>query len=204
MGFYDRHILPHLLNCACAAKPIAYQRRKVVPLAAGDVLEIGAGSGLNLPFYDAAKVKSLTCVEPSAELWAKAEPQAAPFPVTHVQAFAETMPIEPQSKDTIVLTYTLCTIPDAMAALGAMRRALKPDGVMLFCEHGQAPDAKIATWQGRINPVWKAIAGGCNLNRPIPDLISRAGFAISRMEQMYLPSTPKIAGYNYWGEAKAA
>lgn len=204
MSFYDRHILPHLLNCACGAKPIRYQRRKVVPLAAGDVLEIGAGSGLNLPFYDAAKVKSLTCVEPSAELWAKAQPQAAPFPVTHLQTFAETMPVAPQSADTIVLTYTLCTIPDPMAALAAMRRALRPNGTLLFCEHGQAPDRGVAKWQARINPIWKAIAGGCNLNRPIPDLLTGAGFALTRLETMYLPSTPKFAGYNYWGEAAPA
>ncbi len=204
MSFYDRHVLPHLLNCACAAKPIRYQRKKVVPLASGDVLEIGAGSGLNLEFYDAAKVRSVTCVEPSAELWAKADPGAAAFPVRHVQAYAETMPIAPASMDTVVLTYTLCTIPDALAALHAMRGALKPAGTLLFCEHGAAPDEAVATWQRRINPVWRAIAGGCNLNRPIPDLLQRGGFAVTRMEEMYLPSTPRIAGYNYWGEAKAA
>ncbi len=203
MSFYERHILPHLLNCACGAKPIRYQRRKIVPLARGDVLEIGAGSGLNLEFYDPANVKSLTCVEPSAELWAKAEPAKAPIPVTHVQAFAETMPVEAASADTIVLTYTLCTIPDCLAALGAMKRALKPGGALLFCEHGAAPDEDVARWQRRINPLWRALAGGCNLNRPIPDLLRQGGFAITRMEEMYLPSTPKIAGYNYWGAAAA-
>lgn len=204
MGLYERYVLPSLLNCACGAKPIRYQRRKVVPNAHGRVLEIGAGSGLNLSFYDAAKVQSLTCVEPSAELWAKADPSSAPFPVTYVKAGAENMPVEPASFDAVVLTFTLCTIPDALTSLKAMRGALKPGGELLFCEHGEAPDADIAKWQRRINPAWRAIAGGCNLNRPIPSLLAQGGFSITKMETMYLPSTPKIAGYNYWGTAVAA
>ncbi len=201
MSFYDKHVLPHLLNCACGAKPIRYQRAKITPQAAGRVLEIGAGSGLNLPFYDPAKVTSLVCVEPSAELWAKADTSAAPFPVTHIQSGAEDMQVDDKSFDTALITYTLCTIPDALAALHAVRRALKPDGVVLFCEHGAAPDASTARWQERINPLWKRIAGGCNLNRPIPRLLEEGGFKIASMETMYLPSTPKIAGFNYWGRA---
>jgi ubiquinone/menaquinone biosynthesis C-methylase UbiE len=204
MGFYDRHILPHLLNAACRAEAIMEQRAKVVPKAKGRVLEVGAGSGLNLRFYDPALVDSVICLEPSAELWAKARPWQAAVPVEHIQGIAEDMPVDDASVDTIVLTYTLCTIPDALRALGSMRRTLKPGGALLFCEHGAAPDAGVAKWQRRINPVWRVIGGGCNLNRPIPDLIAQGGFHIAEMQTGYLPDAPRIAAYNYWGEARAA
>lgn len=206
MGFYDRHIVPVLINAACAAKPFRYQRAKIVPQAAGRVLEVGAGSGHNIAFFDSAKVESLTCVEPSEALLKKAREaaKAAPFPVSHLHAGVENMQIEEASVDTVLLTYTLCTIPDAPGALRAIRRALKPGGALLFCEHGHAPDEGVANWQDRINPVWRAIAGGCNLNRRIPALIEEAGFKIDKVETMYLPSTPKVFGYNYWGAARPA
>jgi len=208
MSFYERRILPCLLDKACAIEPIARQRAKIVPQARGRVLEIGAGSGLNLPFYDSAKVESLTCVEPSREIWARAQPQLAAFPVTHVAAGAEALGagagVDDGAFDTVVVTYTLCSMGDALAGLAAMRRAIKPTGTLLFCEHGAAPDANIARWQGRLNPLWKLIAGGCNLNRPIPTLIEASGFAIDTLETMYLPVSPKIAAYNYWGAARAA
>jgi SAM-dependent methyltransferase len=202
LSLYNRYILPTLLNLACGTKPICYQRRKIVPLAEGNVLEIGAGSGLNLPFYDAAKVTKLTCVEPSAELWAKANITGMPFPIQHIQSTAESLEIEEQSLDTIVLSYTLCTINNTTTALSSMRRLLKPDGKLLFCEHGIAPDPSTAKWQRYLRPLWHAIGGGCHLDRPIPKIIEQEGFRIVWMKTMYLPSTPKIIGFNYWGEAK--
>lgn len=206
MNLYDRYILPHLLTCACGAKPIRYQRRKIVPLARGRVLELGMGPGLNLPFYDPAKVEIVIGVDPSEELESKAREaaKAVSFPVRYHATTAEDMPVEYESIDTLVLTFTLCTIPDVAPALAACRRVLKPDAQVLFCEHGLAPDADVAKWQGRINPLWKAIAGGCNLNRAIPSMLTGAGYRIDTLETMYLPSTPRFAGYNFWGRASLA
>ena len=116
----------------------------------------------------------------------------------------EEVPLDDDSIDTVVLTYTLCTIPDFRTALAQMRRVLKPGGSLLFCEHGEAPDESVRRWQARINPFWKRIAGGCNLNRPIPTCLEDAGFSIAKLETMYLPATPKIAAFNYWGSASIA
>ncbi len=203
MGFYDKYILPHFLNCACGSKPINYQREKVVPMAEGLVLEIGIGSGLNIPFYESARVKKLYGLDPSPELneLAKKVAVAHQIPVEFILAGAESIPLPDDHVDTIMVTYTLCTIPDVSAANREMRRVLKPGGRMIFCEHGVAPDKNVAIWQDRINPLWGKLAGGCNLNRDIPGLITEAGFSIQSMEQMYLPGTPKFAGYNYWGTA---
>lgn len=203
MGFYDKYILPHFLNCACGSKPINYQREKVVPMAEGLVLEIGIGSGLNIPFYESARVTKLYGLDPSPELneLAKKVAVAHQIPVEFILAGAESIPLPDDHVDTIMVTYTLCTIPDVSAANREMRRVLKPGGRMIFCEHGVAPDKNVAIWQDRINPLWGKLAGGCNLNRDIPGLITEAGFSIQSMEQMYLPGTPKFAGYNYWGTA---
>jgi|TARA_B110000211_G_scaffold149089_1_gene169718 ubiquinone/menaquinone biosynthesis C-methylase UbiE len=207
MSFYNKYILPSFLNCACGAKPILYQRGKVVPLAEGLVLEVGIGSGLNIPFYDAAKVNKVIGLDPSPELNEMAEKVVAKTAVENgldveiILGSAEDMPFPDDHFDSVVITYTLCTIPDAEAANLEIRRVLKPGGKLIFCEHGLAPDAGVAKWQGRIDPIWGKIAGGCHLNRDIPELITGAGFTIETLEQMYLPSTPKFAGYNYWGVA---
>jgi len=207
MSFYNKYILPSFLNCACGAKPILYQRGKVVPLAEGLVLEVGIGSGLNIPFYDAAKVNKVIGLDPSPELNEMAEKVVAKTAVENgldveiILGSAEDMPFPDDHFDSVVITYTLCTIPDAKAANLEIRRVLKPGGKLIFCEHGLAPDAGVAKWQGRIDPIWGKIAGGCHLNRDIPELITGAGFTIETLEQMYLPSTPKFAGYNYWGVA---
>jgi len=207
MSFYNKYILPSFLNCACGAKPILYQRGKVVPLAEGLVLEVGIGSGLNIPFYDAAKVNKVIGLDPSPELNEMAEKVVARtaaengLDVEIILGSAEDMPFPDDHFDSVVITYTLCTIPDAEAANLEIRRVLKPGGKLIFCEHGLAPDAGVAKWQGRIDPIWGKIAGGCHLNRDIPELITGAGFTIETLEQMYLPSTPKFAGYNYWGVA---
>jgi ubiquinone/menaquinone biosynthesis C-methylase UbiE len=203
MGFYDRHVLPLLLDTAMGAKPITYQRRKVVPRAEGRVLEIGFGAGHNLPFYDASKVTHLWALEPSKEMRAKAAERVRNSPITleFLDLPGEQIPLEDNAADTILVTYTLCTIPDVMTALGGMRRVLKASGRMIFCEHGEAPDENVRKWQRRITPLWKKIGGGCHVGRAIPKLISDSGFAIKDIETMYLPGTPRFAGFNYWGSA---
>jgi len=205
MGLYDKYILPHFLNCACGSKPIKYQREKVVPMAEGLVLEVGIGSGLNIPYYDAAKVDKILGLDPSEELNRMALKVAEDkgIPVEFILSGAEAMPLPDNHVDTVLVTFTICTIPEVAAANKEMLRGLKPGGKMIFCEHGLAPDTNVSKWQSRIDPIWGKIAGGCHLNRDIPGLITAAGFEIEAMEQMYLPSTPKFAGYNYWGTAVA-
>ena len=204
MSFYDKYILPKVLNCTCASKPIRYQRDKIVPLAEGVVLDVGIGSGLNIPFYNKSKINYLYGLDPSKELLdiAKSIANENQLEVDFLQCSAESIPLPDRSIDTVLITYTMCTIPDVALSNSEIMRVLKDDGKLLFCEHGLAPDKNIAKWQKRINPLWGKIAGGCNLNRDIPILISSSGFKISNMEEMYLPSTPKFAGYNYWGVAK--
>ena len=203
MSLYDKYILPSFLNCACGSKPINYQRQKVVPLAEGIILEVGIGSGLNIPFYDRAKVEKLIGLDPSPELNAMAQKMADQhdLEVEFLLSGAENIPLPDDHVDTVLVTYTMCTIPDALSANKEMLRVLKPGGRMIFCEHGLAPDAKVSKWQSRIDPFWGKIAGGCHLNRDIPELIRSSGFQIQTMDEMYLPRTPKFAGYNYWGIA---
>ena len=203
MSFYEEHILPHMINCACGLKDVARQRQKVVPQAHGKVLEIGMGSGLNLPFYDTSKVEMVWGLEPSVGMRRKAQKNldASAVSVEWLDLPGESIPLEDNVADTVLLTYTLCTIPDWQKALSEMRRVLKPEGQLIFCEHGEAPDESIQRWQKRINPVWKKIAGGCNLNRPIPECLSAGGFDIKAMDQDYIKG-PKVAAYNYWGEAR--
>ena len=204
MGFYNKYILPKFLNCACGSKPINYQREKIVPLAEGVVLDIGIGSGLNIPYYNKSKIDYLYGLDPSDELLNLAKPlaQKNELEIEFLQCGAEAIPLPNNSVDTVVITYTLCTIPDTQLSTKEIIRVLKPSGKLLFCEHGIAPDINVAKWQKRINPIWNKIAGGCNLNRDIPKLIRSSGLKISKMEEMYIPSTPKFAGYNYWGVAK--
>lgn len=203
MSLYDKHVLPKFINLACGTKPISYQRKKVVPEASGRVLEIGIGPGLNLPYYNGDKVDMVFGLEPSADMRKLAAKRVSqvPFKVEFIDLPGEEIPLDDKSVDTVLLTYTLCTIPDALSALKQMRRVLKPGGKLLFCEHGAAPDKSVRKWQARINPVWKPIAGGCNLNRKIPELLEQGNFNIKSMQTAYIPGTPKIAAYNYWGEA---
>lgn len=204
MGFYNEHILPHLTGWACGAKPVMMQRRKVVPEAEGRVLEVGLGAGPNLALYDPAKVELVFGLEPSEGMRRKAAGAiaAAPVPVELIDLPGEEIPLDDDSVDTVVLTYTLCSIGPWQAALEQMRRVLKPGGRLLFCEHGLAPDEGVARFQRRIDPMWGLISGGCHLSRPIPKLIGSAGFAIDRIDTLYLPGTPRFAGFNYWGCAR--
>ncbi len=203
---YDRYVVPWLLNCVCSASPIAHQRAKIVPGASGRVLELGMGSGLNLPFYDPAKVKVVMAVEPSEPLRRRALGAASVsgLDVEIIAGRAEALPYETASFDTVVCTFTLCSVQDPAAALAEARRVLKPDGRLLFCEHGLAPDGDVAKWQRRIEPVWTAIAGGCHLTRPVAAAIAAAGFQVETCQTMYLPKTPHWAGWNEWGSAAPA
>lgn len=202
MGFYQSVILPKCLDLACATKPIAKQREKIVPLAHGHVVEIGIGSGLNLPHYDPSRVDRVTGIEPDAAIWRKAEPRAAAcdFPVECLGLSGEALPLDDDCADTVLVTYALCTIPDPVAALREMARVLKPGGEILFSEHGQAPDRSVVRWQARIDPIWKRLAGGCHSGRDIPSLFAVAGLTLARLEQQYIPG-PKVLSYNYWGAA---
>jgi ubiquinone/menaquinone biosynthesis C-methylase UbiE len=203
MSLYEKYVLPKFLNCACGSKPVARQREKVVPLAEGRVLEIGIGSGLNLPFYDKTKVDEIWGLDPSEELSGMARTVATQegMKVNFISSGAEEIPLPDDHFDSVLITYTMCTIPEVIRANREIRRVLKDQGKMIFCEHGVAPDDNIRKWQKRINPFWGKIAGGCNINRNIPSLIQESGFDIVEMEEMYLPNTPKIAGYNFWGYA---
>jgi SAM-dependent methyltransferase len=205
-SLYDRFILPKLLTCACTASPIMKQRAKVVPGAVGRVLELGIGMGLNLSFYDPDRVTAVTGVDPAAELRAAAlsAPRDPRLAVTVEDGTAEALPFEDGSFDTVVCTFTLCSVHGPEAALAEARRVLAPTGRFLFCEHGLAPDAGVAKWQRRVEPIWKRIAGGCHLTRPVSAAIAASGFNLERVESMYLPNTPRIAGWNEWGSATPA
>jgi len=202
VGIYQKYVLPKVVHFVCASKPSMKQREKVVPLAAGRVLEIGIGSGLNLPFYRTDKVQHIWGLDPSAEMWEIAQKSTAleSLSVEFLQSGAEEIPLESNSADTVLVTYTLCTIPVVEGALSEIHRVLRPEGKLVFCEHGKAPDEHIRRWQDRVNPIWRRLGGGCNLNRDIPGLLQRGGFNISQMETMYLPGW-KPATYNFWGVA---
>ena len=201
-NFYEKNILPPLLNCCCGSKPITYQRKKIIPEAKGAILEIGIGSGLNIPFYNKNKISSIIAIDPSEDLHSMAIRKAKDnnIDIQFNTGVAEDIDLGDSSIDTVVITYTLCTINDPQIALAEIKRVLKDDGKILFSEHGIAPDTKVADWQNKINPLWSKLFGGCNLNRDIPSLLKDAGFDVS-FEQMYLPKTPKFIGFNSWGNA---
>ncbi|PIR14417.1 MAG: SAM-dependent methyltransferase [Flavobacteriales bacterium CG03_land_8_20_14_0_80_35_15] len=203
MNLYNKYVLPKVINWACSQKPNMIQRAKIIPQAQGTVLEIGVGSGLNLPFYDKARIKHLTAIDPSVETWDKNkfDIQKLPFNFEFIKAYAEAIPADNNCFDTVVITYALCTIPDTEKALEEIRRVLKPNGKLLFCEHGKAPDLAVQKWQNNINPLWKRLGGGCHLNKDIPLIIKQNGFNIKKLDAMYIPGW-KPASFNYWGTAE--
>lgn len=178
------------------------QREKIIPAAFGEVLEIGIGSGLNLPFYNDKEVKHVTGIDPSKEIWEQndLEAESLPFEFEFVSAPAEKIPHENDSFDSVVVTYTLCSIPELYSAFDEIRRVIKSNGKLIFCEHGKAPDKSVQRWQNFVNPVWKRIGGGCHLNRDIPLLIRGNGFKIEHLDTMYIPGW-KPASFNFWGTA---
>ncbi|WP_084397988.1 class I SAM-dependent methyltransferase [Henriciella aquimarina] len=208
MGLWEKYVVPPLVSCACSTKPIMKQRAKVVPRARGKVLELGCGSGTNFDYYSQQDVERLYALEPSGGMIKRAQKKAEALGwrdrIEFMEAGAEAVPLEDNSIDTVIITFVLCTIPDWEGALSEARRVLKPGGEVLFSEHGLAPDEGIAKWQRRIEPVWKPLAGGCHLTRDTGQMLTGAGFALEGMETMYLPKTPKIAGFVCWGAARVA
>lgn len=205
-SFYERHVLPRLIGCACGARPIQRQRAKVVPQATGRVLELGIGGGLNLAFYDPARVESVTGVDPSEGLRriAMAAPRPAGLRVEVLEGEAESLPFEAGTFDTIVCTFTLCSVGSPQVSLAEARRVLKPEGRFLFSEHGLAPDLNVQRWQRRLEPLWKRLAGGCHLTRPVASTIAAAGFTLETVGTMYLPGAPRAMGWSEWGSATKA
>lgn len=203
MSFYERWILPRLIDLAMKNRQVARQRARLLPGARGRVLEVGIGSGLNLPFYGRA-VERVVGIDPSPALLAMTEGRlaTASCEVELLPVSAEALPFEAGSFDSAVSTWTLCSIPDARLALSELRRVLKPGGELIFIEHGRAEAPRLRAWQDRINPLWGRLAGGCNLNRPIAEMIRDAGFRIEGLETGHLIKGPKIATYHYRGRAR--
>ena len=202
MGFYQNHILPKLCDLAMRNSRLAPYRSRAVGMASGRVLEVGAGSGLNFAHY-ATGVDEIVALEPSPRLvrMARRAAEAARAPVAFVEASGEAIPIDSSSIDSVVLTWTLCSIPDAGKALCEMRRVLKPGGRLVFVEHGLAPERGVQRWQHRLTPLWKRVSGGCHLDRPMKELIETAGFHIETLQTGYAPG-PKFATYFYEGCAR--
>jgi ubiquinone/menaquinone biosynthesis C-methylase UbiE len=203
VGFYARHVLPRLIDLAMRNKETARLRAAWIPQARGDVLEVGIGSGLNLPFYS-SEVKRVHGVDPSLELQRMARERAASLPVNVEflsQSAEEPLPLPDETMDTIVMTWTLCSIANASKALEQMKRVLKPSGHLIFVEHGRTPDRGVAVWQDRLTPAWKRIGGGCTLNRKVDELITKAGFQITDLRTFYLPG-PRPMTYTYQGLAR--
>ena len=200
MGFYNDWIVPHLVNLAMRNRQLAPYRERIVGQAEGRILEIGVGSGVNLPLY-ADHAREIVGLEPHPKLLKMALKKPGRVPTELIEGSAESIPLEDSSIDTVVTTWTLCSIRDVAIALTEMRRVLKPSGQLLFVEHGLSPDEGIRKWQNRLTPAWKKIAGGCHLNRPMRTLIENAGFEISRLETGYMPG-PKPMTYMYEGAAK--
>ena len=201
MGLYQKFVLPRLIDVAMRNKEVAARRAKLIPKASGAVLEIGIGSGLNLPFFPGT-ITRLAGVDPSAELLTMARPKldGVSFPVELFCRSAEDLPFDDRSFDTAVLTWTLCSIPHPQRALAEIKRVLRPDGRLLFVEHGLSTDPKVQVWQHRLTPMWKRIGGGCHLNRKIDDFVRCAGFNIVEIETTYLPG-PRAMTFTYQGIA---
>ncbi len=209
MGFakwYDEHVVPRFIQCACSSPAIMKMREKVVPLASGKVFEIGCGGGINQQFYDRARVTAFFGMDPSAKglEYTRAAVAGKGWQADIRQGFGEAIPFEDESFDTVVCTFTLCSVCDQMQTVRELRRILKPGGRLLYAEHGRAPDAGVQKWQNRIEPVWKKLAGGCHLTRPVSAAIAQQGFAMNVLGQRYAPKMPRFAGWMEWGEATKA
>jgi ubiquinone/menaquinone biosynthesis C-methylase UbiE len=203
MGFYDGWLFPRVLDLVMQQKKMVPFRERIGKAASGRVLDIGIGSGLNLPFYG-EQAAHVCGVDPSAELlqFAQERAQKTQVPVELLRGSGEALPLDDKSFDTVVMTFTLCTVNDAARTLAEIRRVLKPEGVLLFAEHGRAPEIGVARWQDRLTPIWKRVAGGCHLNRKPDDLMQAAGFRIESLETGYLKSAPRTMGFVFSGSAR--
>lgn len=203
-NLYGRFVLPVLIDLAMRNRSVRAERMRLVPLARGVVLEIGVGSGLNMPHYGAS-VEKLYALDPSAELLRKAvrRGRRCRFPIVPLCHPAERIPLPDASIDSVVMTWTLCSIPEPLAALGEIRRVLARDGQLLFVEHGRAVDPAVVRWQDRVTPIWRRFTGGCHLNRPIERLLVEGGFVAPDIERGYVPGL-RIGAYFYRGVARPA
>jgi ubiquinone/menaquinone biosynthesis C-methylase UbiE len=203
-GLWDKYVVPQLIGCCCRQPAVMRDRAKVIPQASGDVLELGCGGAANLGFYDWSRIKSLSGIDPSPELLTRAQRELAAVGRTasFVSGIAEALPYPDRSFDTVVTTFTLCSVNDPKAALAEARRVMRAGGRLLFVEHGRAPDDSPAKWQGRIEPLWKHISGGCHLTRPVTQAISAAGFVTHEVQGHYMRRTPQWLGWVEWGEAR--
>jgi len=204
MPFYRNRIYPHLVNALGNPKPIADVRERIIPLAQGDVLEIGVGPGVNFPLYNREKVKKVYALEPNPGMFRRADEQRrrSSLQVDFIDVPGERIPLANASVDTVVSTFTLCTIPGVMDAIRGLQRVLKPDGQFIFFEHGLAPDASVQKWQKRTEPFFKFAFEGCHVTRNIPELITQNGFGIEQKEEAYLAPFPKSGSYCFWGVAR--
>ncbi len=202
-GFYGRQIAPRLLHGGCSLRPITQQRRRLVPQASGVVVEIGIGSGLNLPHYDPARVSRVIGVDPDPVLlrMGRERVEAASFEVDIFPVSAEDIPVETGTADTVLATYTFCSLRDVEGVLTELKRVLKPGGQLLFCEHGRSHHPGTAKWQDRFTPMWRLLTGGCSLNRNVSRLIANSGFRIVSVDNYVLPLTPEVLGFHYLGMA---
>jgi ubiquinone/menaquinone biosynthesis C-methylase UbiE len=202
MGYYEHHVLPHLVHLSMRQDRLLVYRHRVVSGAQGRVLEIGVGSGLNFPLFSNA-VERVIGIDTSPELLSRARQvdRRDDLSIELIEGSAEALPLQDTSVDTVVTTWTLCTIPDAHRALREMRRVLRPSGALLFVEHGRSPDAPVKRWQDRLTPAWKRLSGGCHLNRSIPQLLEDSGFGIERLETGYMKG-PRPMTFMYEGTAR--
>ncbi len=203
-SWYESTVMPRLITCACSQGQVMKRRAVVVPLACGDVFELGCGGGINQQFYDAGAVTSLSGIDPHDGLLDVARQKAVATGLTADlrKGVGEQIPFGDSTFDTVVCTFTLCSVDDPAQVLSEFRRILRPGGQALFLEHGRAPDAPVARWQDRIEPVWKRLAGGCHLTRPISGAIRDAGFMVEPIGQGYTPNAPRFAGWMEWGVAR--
>jgi ubiquinone/menaquinone biosynthesis C-methylase UbiE len=204
LGFYQRHVVPRLIHIGMRQKQLVPLRERMVGLARGRVLEVGVGSGLNLPFYG-REIEELVAVDPSRELLTMARKHTSwvHFPVKLMQCGAESLPVEDGSMDNVVMTWTLCSIGDPRRALAEMRRVLRPGGALIFVEHGQAPEESVRRWQDRLTPIWRGLAGGCHLDRPVARLIEASGLHLVDLETGYMVKGPRAFTFHYRGRAVA-
>ena len=204
-SWYEARIMPRLITCACSQSQVMKRRAAVVPLARGDVFELGCGGGINQGLYDRAAITSYAGIDPHPALLdgARAAAEARGWRRADIrQASGEAIPFDDASFDSVVCTFTLCSVAEPQQVLRELQRILRPGGAVLFCEHGAAPDPGVARWQRRIEPVWKRLAGGCHLTRPISAAFAEAGFAVERAGAGYTPKAPRFAGWMEWGAAR--
>lgn len=204
--WYDAHVMPCFVTFACSQGQVMKRRSQLVPLASGDVFELGCGGGLNQEFYQSSLISSFSGIDPHGGLLEDARSRARARGWQHDirEGRGEAIPFAERSFDTVVCTFTLCSVDNPAQVMAEMRRILRPGGRLLFLEHGRAPDADVARWQDRIEPVWKRLAGNCHLTRPIGAALRGAGFEVEPLGQGYLPKAPRFAGWNEWGIARKA